>query len=171
MSALWMFTPKYIPFGRQTLWDCLYWLVIFMFTGEYTHSIDKKNRIIIPTRFREELGESFIMSRGYDGCLYLFTQDGYKSFIEKNSGSCSDNNANLRKFTRFFVATICSCDGNGRVIIPESLKAHGGIEKDVISIGLNDHIEIWDRNRWQTYITAEDFTDNSFAQELDRQSV
>ncbi|MCD8091277.1 MAG: division/cell wall cluster transcriptional repressor MraZ [Clostridiales bacterium] len=137
-----------------------------MFMGEYLHSIDKKNRIIVPAKFREELGESFVMTRGYDGCLYVFTLQGYEEFRAKNIGTFSINNPNARKLMRFFTPTPCEADGNGRVIIPESLRNHAKIEKDVISVGLNDHIEIWDRHAWEAYTTSDEFMGNEFAEGL-----
>lgn len=137
-----------------------------MFMGEYLHSIDKKNRIIIPAKFRDELGEAFVMTRGYDGCLYLFTREGYETFIKTNGGALSINNPNARKFMRFFASTPCEADANGRIIIPESLRNHAKIEKDVISIGLNDHIEIWDKTSWESYTSTDEFMGNEFAEGL-----
>ncbi len=137
-----------------------------MFMGEYIHSIDKKNRIIIPSKLREELGDSFVMTRGYDGCLYVFTNEEYKAFLSKNLGSFSVNNKNARKFTRFFTPTPCETDNNGRVLIPEGLRLHAGITKDIVSVGLNDHIEIWDKQAWEEYNADEDFASGGFAEEL-----
>ncbi|MCD8214400.1 MAG: division/cell wall cluster transcriptional repressor MraZ [Clostridiales bacterium] len=137
-----------------------------MFMGEYIHSIDKKNRIIVPAKFRDELGEGFVMTRGYDGCLYVFTNAGYEEFRQKNIGSFSINNPNARKLIRFFTPTPCEADNNGRVIIPESLRNHAKIEKDIISVGLNDHIEIWDKTAWEVYTTSDEFMGNEFAEGL-----
>lgn len=138
-----------------------------MFMGEYVHSIDKKNRIIVPAKFREELGDLFVMTRGYDGCLYIFTKEGYEEFCAKSVGTYSMNKPNVRKLIRFFAATPCEADNNGRIIIPESLRAHAGIEKDVISIGINDHIEVWDKSRWESYTTSDEFMGNEFAEGLE----
>ncbi len=137
-----------------------------MFMVEYIHSIDKKNRIIVPARFREELGGSFVMTRGYDGCLYVFTTEGYEEFRAKNIGTFSINNPNARKLVRFFTPTPCEPDANGRVVIPESLRIHAKIEKDIISVGLNDHIEIWDKAAWEAYTTSDEFMGNEFAEGL-----
>ncbi|MCC8097292.1 MAG: division/cell wall cluster transcriptional repressor MraZ [Eubacterium sp.] len=137
-----------------------------MFMGEYIHSIDKKNRIIVPAKFRDELGESFVMTRGYDGCLYVFTTEGYEEFRSKNIGTFSINSPNARKLIRFFAPNPCEADANGRVIIPESLRNHAKIEKDIISVGLNDHIEIWDKSAWEAYTTSDEFMGNEFAEGL-----
>ena len=139
-----------------------------MFMGEFIHSIDKKNRIIVPVRFREELGDSFVITRGYDGCLYVFTNDGYKDFLDKNVGAYSINRPEARKLIRFFAATPCETDANGRIIIPESLRIHAKIEKDIISVGVNDHIEIWNKSLWEAYTTSEEFMGNEFAEGLEK---
>lgn len=121
-----------------------------MFMGEYQHNVDLKGRLIIPSKYREQLGEKLVVTKGLDGCLYLYPMEEWEAILQKLKG------LNLlktqdRQFMRFFVAgaTECELDKQGRILLPVSLRNAAGIEKDVILAGMMERIEIWDKARWE----------------------
>lgn len=120
-----------------------------MFMGEYNHAIDTKGRLIIPSRFREELGEEFVVTKGLDGCLFVFPNDAWQEF-ENKLRSLPLTNQSARKFSRFFVAgaTPCELDKQGRILLPSSLREFADLEKDVVLIGMLNRIEIWSKEKW-----------------------
>ena len=129
-----------------------------MFMGEYNHTVDSKGRLIIPSKFREELGESFVVTRGMDGCLSIFSQESWQDFEQKLSTLPLATSKEARTFTRFFVsgAATCELDKQGRILVPATLREYAGLTKDVILAGSLDHIEVWSKERWAERI---DFTD------------
>lgn len=121
-----------------------------MFMGEYNHTIDTKGRLIIPSKFRELLGDQFVVTRGLDGCLFLFPMDEWKTFEEKlKKLPLADKGA--RAFSRFFTAgaTLCDIDKQGRALIPGTLREFANIDKDVILAGLLNRIELWSKERYE----------------------
>lgn len=120
-----------------------------MFIGEYTHTIDTKGRVIIPAKFRETLGEGFYVTKGFDGCLYLYTAEGFEEFT-KTIAALPLNMKDARKTQRFFLsgAAPCEFDKQGRILIPGNLRTYAGLDKDTILAGVNDHIEIWNKTKW-----------------------
>lgn len=128
-----------------------------MFKGEYSHTIDAKGRLIIPARFREELGESFVLTRGLDGCLSLYPRAAWDAFEQKLS-TLPLTSKSARTFTRFFVtgAADCELDKQGRILIPATLREYAGLEKDVILAGNLDRIEVWSRERYEENNNFED---------------
>ena len=120
-----------------------------MFMGEYSHSIDAKGRLIIPSKFREQLGEEFVLTKGLDGCLFVFPNDEWKSFEEKLR-ALPLTNKSARTFSRFFVAgaTSCELDKQGRILVPATLRGFAGLEKDVVLTGNINRIEIWSKEKW-----------------------
>ena len=120
-----------------------------MFMGEYSHSIDAKGRLIIPSKFREQLGEEFVLTKGLDGCLFVFPNDEWKSFEEKLR-ALPLTNKSARTFSRFFVAgaTSCELDKQGRILVPATLREFAGLEKDVVLTGNINRIEIWSKEQW-----------------------
>ena len=120
-----------------------------MFMGEYNHTIDAKGRLIIPAKFRETLGEEFILTKGLDGCLSIYPMDEWESFEEKLKAlPLTDKNA--RAFLRFFVAgaTSCELDRQGRILVPSTLREFAGLEKEVVLTGSLTRIEIWSKEKW-----------------------
>ncbi len=115
-----------------------------MFMNEYNHSIDSKGRMILPARFREELGEKFILSRGLDECLTIYPVERWDSMVEKLRRLPSTKKA-VRELRRFLIgqSTELECDRQGRVLIPANLQAYAKLEKDAKIIGVGDTIEIW----------------------------
>lgn len=120
-----------------------------MFMGEYNHTIDAKGRLIIPTKFRELLGTEFVLTRGLDGCLFIYPVDEWKAF-EQKLRALPLTNKNARTFSRFFVAgaAMCELDRQGRVLVPQTLREFAGLEKDVVLTGNLDRIEVWSKEKW-----------------------
>lgn len=128
-----------------------------MFNGEHNHTVDPKGRLIIPSKFREELGEQFKMTRGLDGCLFLFPMSEWHIHEEKlKKLPLADKNA--RKFSRFFTAgaTTCEIDKQGRVLVPSTLREFAKIEKEVIFAGMLNRIELWDKERYEEINSYDD---------------
>ena len=113
-----------------------------MFMGEYNHIIDAKGRLIIPSKFRELLGEEFVLTKGLDGCLSIYPMDEWKALPLTNKSA--------RAFSRFFVAgaTMCQLDKQGRILVPATLREFAGLEKDVVLTGNITRIEIWSKEKW-----------------------
>ena len=123
-----------------------------MFIGEYQHAIDNKNRIIIPSKFREGLGEKFVLTKGLDGCLYVYTSSEWK-ILEEKLKTLPLTNKDARAFTRFFFsgANEIDIDKQGRALVPQNLLEYANIEKDIVSIGVSTRIEIWSKAKWEEY--------------------
>ncbi len=124
----------------------------FGFIGEYYHSVDVKGRMNIPVKFRELLGESFVVTRGLDKCLSIYPTEAFQAFANKlQSLPISDKNA--RQFVRFFLsgAVECELDKQGRILLPQSLRMYADISKDVVVTGNGSTIEIWDSAQWNDY--------------------
>ena len=120
-----------------------------MFMGEYNHTIDTKGRLIIPSKFRELLGDEFIVTKGLDGCLFVFPKNEWQIFEEKLR-TLPLTQKSARTFTRFFVAgaTTCELDKQGRILLPQTLREFAELEKDVVLAGNLNRIEIWSKTNW-----------------------
>ena len=116
------------------------------FRGEYSHSIDAKGRLIIPAKFRELLGEQFVVTKGFDGCLFVFAQEGWDKFEEKLQSLPMDK-PEARMLGRFFIAGAIDAetDKQGRILIPANLLQHAGIEKEAVIAGVGNRAEIWSK--------------------------
>src|SRR3989344_2377441 len=123
-----------------------------MLIGEYRHTIDPKKRLSLPAKFRKELGEIVIVTRGLDHCLFVFSQDSWKKLVEKFT-TLSIGSPESRGFNRFMLsgAVEVDVDSAGRVLVPDFLKDFAGLSTKVILAGVNDRIEIWDDTRWESY--------------------
>lgn len=124
-----------------------------MLMGEYHHSIDDKNRIIIPSKFRYELGESFIITRGIDSCLFIYPKTEWIKIVSKLN-ELSFTKKDVRSFQRFFLsgATECDFDRQGRIIITSPLAEYAGLTKECVVIGVNDRLEVWSKNNFDNYL-------------------
>lgn len=129
-----------------------------MFMSEYHHSLDTKGRLIIPQKFREQLGDTFILSRGLDHCLYIYTNEDWERFIDKLSTLPELSSANGRKLNRFFIAGAIQCevDKQGRILIPTNLREFASLEKEVVLAGVGKRIEVWNRLAWEYYNNFDD---------------
>ena len=138
-----------------------------MFMGEYSHTIDTKDRLIIPSKFREELGETFVVTKGLDGCLFVFSDEEWKAF-EIKLKSLPLTNKNARQFARFFVAgaTPCELDKQGRILLPATLREFAGLEKDVVLTGMLNRIEIWSKEKWNENNSLDDVAMDEIAEQM-----
>lgn len=138
-----------------------------MFMGEYQHSIDNKGRLIVPAKFREELGETFVVTKGLDSCLFVYPYSEWKIFEDKLN-SLPITNSNARKFVRFFLAGAveCNVDKQGRILIPNNLRTYSGLDRDAILIGVTNRVEIWSKDNWDNYNNNEDFDASDLAENM-----
>ncbi len=122
---------------------------VTMLIGEYNHSVDTKGRVIIPSKFREDLGDTFVVTKGLDGCLSIYPEAGWKDFQERMA-TLPLTNRDSRNFKRFFLgsAVECELDKQGRALISAALRSYAGLTREVVLVGLQDRIEIWDKAKW-----------------------
>jgi MraZ protein len=123
-----------------------------MFLGEYQHSLDAKGRITIPARFREQLGDKFVATKGLDNCIFLYPMEEWET-IEEKLRSLPFTRADVRSFARFFFsgASEMETDRQGRTLIPVNLREYASIDRDLIIIGVGSRIEIWSATNWGKY--------------------
>lgn len=140
-----------------------------MFMGEYRHNIDEKGRLIIPAKFRNELGEHFIVTRGLEKCLYVYSETEWNRIVSKIK-TLPFTKKDVRTFVRSFFsgATECEFDRQGRINITSPLVSYADIEKECVVIGANDRIEIWSKNGWDNFFLEnedkiEDIAENLFS--------
>lgn len=136
--------------------------VLIMFMGEYQHTIDAKGRMIVPAKFREGLGEQFVLTRGLDQCLFGYPMNEWK-LIEEKLKALPLTKKDARAFTRFFFsgATECELDKQGRVNIASSLLNYAKLEKECVVIGVSNRIELWSKVIWEQYTEEQE---DSFAE-------
>ena len=159
--------------GVVFLWRLYYNVVNSeMFLGQYQHSIDAKGRLIVPAKFREGLGERFVVTKGLDNCLFAYPQEEWKIFEEKLK-QLPLTNPGARKFVRFFFAGAVECelDNQGRIMVPTHLREYAGLKKDIVSIGVNNRIEIWNKDNWNEYSDEEDYISNELAFEMENLGI
>ena len=130
------------------------------FMGEYNHSIDAKGRVIVPSKFRGKLGDRFIVTKGLDGCLWVFPTSEWESFSEKLT-SLPVARKDARNFTRFFMAgaTEVETDKMGRILLPQVLRDYAKLDKEAVLIGTGSRVEIWNSDTW-TNISSFDNVDD-----------
>ena len=123
-----------------------------MFIGEYQHTIDSKGRVILPAKFREELGEKFVVTKGLDHCLFVYPNEEWSN-LEKKLRTLPLTSRDARAFIRFFFAGAAECgvDKQGRILIPANLRQHADLNKELAIIGVSTRVEIWDRDAWDAY--------------------
>ncbi|MBP1041518.1 division/cell wall cluster transcriptional repressor MraZ [Vagococcus sp. BWB3-3] len=129
-----------------------------MLMGEFKHNIDAKGRLIMPSKFRDKLGEKFVVTRGMDGCLFGYPQSEWE-VLEEKLKEMPLAKKDARTFVRFFysAATECEIDKQGRINIPQTLRTHANLEKECVVIGVSNRIEIWSQDKW------DDFSDEAEA--------
>ncbi len=138
-----------------------------MFMGEFQHNIDDKGRIIIPAKFRDLLGQSFVITRGLDHCLFVYPIEEW-SLLEQKLKSLPLMKADARAFTRFFFsgATEGEWDKQGRVNVPANLRQYAKLDKECIIIGVSSRVEIWSRSVWEQYYNESEQSFNEIAEKL-----
>ena len=159
-----------IPQVIQSERDFLKAGVILMFMGEYNHTIDTKGRLIIPSKFRDELGDEFVVTKGLDGCLFVFPNQAWQEFEEKLR-ALPLTNKSARQFSRFFVAgaTPCELDKQGRILVPQTLREFAGLEKDVILAGNLSRVEVWSKEKWSENCNYDDM--DSIAADMENMGI
>ena len=143
-----------------------------MFIGEYHHSIDSKGRIIIPAKFREELGNNFIITRGIENCLFVYSIDNWGKICDKLN-SLPFTKKDARNFVRFFMsgATEVELDSQGRANISSVLVNYANIIKDCVVIGTGDRLEIWAMESWNEFFNSTKDSMSDIAENLFNESV
>ncbi len=138
-----------------------------MFIGEYQHTIDNKGRMIIPSKFREDLGEQFILTKGLDGCLFVYSLKEWK-VLEDKLATLPLTSKDARAFVRFFFAgaTECEFDKQGRIVIPSNLREYSQILKEAIIIGVSNRLEIWSKENWMTYNDDDHLSYDAIAEKM-----
>lgn len=123
-----------------------------MFIGEYNHNLDEKNRLMIPSKFREQLTSTFILTRGLDGCLVIYSIDSWNNITSKLN-TLPFTKKDARNFLRFIASNAIDLqfDKQGRIVIPNNLKMHAGLSKECVVIGTLDKIEIWSKENWDKF--------------------
>ncbi|MBR1413548.1 MAG: division/cell wall cluster transcriptional repressor MraZ [Bacilli bacterium] len=139
-----------------------------MFMGEYHHNIDEKGRIVIPTKFRESLGDKFVIAKGLEKCLYVYSYDEWNKIVEKlNTLPFTKKDARTFIRTFFSGAAECELDKQGRINIATPLTNYASLTKECLIIGANDRVEIWDKAAWDNFLSdnsekLEDIAENLF---------
>ena len=138
-----------------------------MFMGEYHHSVDPKGRLIVPSKFRDGLGQNFVITKGLDNCLFVYPMEEWL-IIEKKLKSLPFTKADARAFVRFFFsgANECELDKQGRILLPSNLREYAKFDKDVVIIGVSSRIEIWSKELWENYTESEDMDYEEIAEKL-----
>lgn len=135
-----------------------------MFMGEYHHNLDAKGRLIVPAKFREQLGANFVLTRGMDGCLFGYPDSEWQALQEKLA-QLPLTKKDARTFVRFLysAATECELDRQGRINIPKPLMDHAGLAKECVLVGVANRIEVWSSERWNNFAdsAADDFDEIS----------
>ena len=137
-----------------------------MLIGEYNQNIDAKGRANVPAKFRDDLGESFVISKGLDNCVYIYPKEEWKRFEQE---LCSVQPTQRRMLHRFFFsgAEVCGIDSQGRVVIPPKIREYAGLSKEIVVIGVSDKVEIWDRGKWEAYMDNPAFDAEEIAKEME----
>jgi MraZ protein len=135
--------------------------------GEYEHSLDAKGRLIMPAKLRTDMGEKFIITKGLDGCLFVFSQIEWSNF-ESKLKELPLTNKNARDFVRFFLsgATECEIDKQGRFLLVNTLREYAEITKEVIIIGVGTRLEIWNKDKWKKYNSNENISADTIAENM-----
>lgn len=138
-----------------------------MFMGEYKHNIDTKGRIIVPAKFREGLGEAFVITRGLDQCLFAYPMDEWR-LLEEKLKKLPLTKKDARAFTRFFFsgAVECEVDKQGRINIPASLRKYAVLDKECAVIGVSNRVEFWSDEAWTGYVEASEESFSEIAENM-----
>lgn len=136
--------------------------------GEYRHTLDGKRRVFLPARLRGSV-RRFVLARGLEGCLSLYTEDAWKKLLAKLQDLPVANKSQARAFKRLLIsgATLADVDGQGRLLVPESLGQYANIRRDVMIIGMDSHIEIWSFEDWRKYRKSAEKDAAEIAEQVD----
>jgi MraZ protein len=139
-----------------------------MLLGEYEHTLDDKNRLTLPAKFRQDFAEGIVVTRGMDGCLFAYTRADWSSLVERRLSTLDPLSKEGRRMQRFFFsgAAETELDKQGRVGIPTALLDHAKLGRDVVVAGVHDHLEIWDRAAWRTELAEVEGSAEDVAERL-----
>ena len=139
-----------------------------MLLGEHEHTIDDKNRLTLPAKFRESFAEGIVVTRGLDGCLYAYRRPDWDRLVESRLATMDPLSKEGRRIHRFFFsgASEADLDKQGRVTIPPPLLEHAALTRDVIVAGIRDHLEIWDRDLWRVELAEVEGSAEDVAERL-----
>jgi len=162
----WWFVEENHHFRRSKEVLCM----LMGFMGEYNHTIDTKGRLIVPSKYREKLGNEFVVTRGIDDCLFVYAQDEWAKVMDK-LGEVRMTNRKAREFTRYLIggATEVETDSQGRILVPNFLRDHAKIVKEVVLVGMGSHIEIWAKEKYDEVMSATNISE--LAEELDETGI
>lgn len=140
--------------------------------GEYSHTIDNKGRLIMPVKFREGLGDKFIITKGLDNCLFAYSLDEWGSLEEKLK-KLPFTKSDARAFVRFFFsgATECEFDKQGRILVPQNLREYAELDKEAVIIGVSSRIEIWGSEVWRKYSSEAEMDYEVIAEKLEELDI
>lgn len=135
--------------------------------GEYEHTLDSKGRLFIPAKFREDLGETFVATRGLDNCVFVYPMDEWEA-LELKLKALPLTKADARSFVRFFFsgAAECQLDKQGRIMLPTNLRTYARLEKDVVVIGVSNRVELWSKASWEEYMSLSAESFNEIAEKI-----
>ena len=139
-----------------------------MLLGEYEHTIDDKNRLTLPAKFRQEFAEGIVVTRGLDGCLFAYRRPDWDRLVESRLAPLDPFSKGTRQIQRFLFAgaTEAELDKQGRVMIPGALLEHAKLGREVVVAGVNDHLEIWDRAAWRAELAEVEGSAEDVAERL-----
>lgn len=138
-----------------------------MFMGEFHHNIDDKARIVLPLKFREELGDSFVITRGLEGCLFIYSKIEWNNIVSKLR-TLPFTKKDARAFLRFFLsgAVECAADKQGRIALPTPLVNYANLQKQCVIIGVNDRLEVWSEEAFTNYFKENEENISDLAEDL-----
>jgi MraZ protein len=139
-----------------------------MLLGEHEHTLDEKNRLTLPAKFRQEFKDGVVLTRGMDGCLYAYTRTDWERLVDDRLRSLDTLNREARLMQRFFFsgAVEAELDKQGRVMVPNALTESAGLQREVVVAGVYDHLEIWDRAAWRDHLKEVEGSAESVAERL-----
>lgn len=138
-----------------------------MFMGEFHHNIDDKARLVMPSKFRDELGENFIVTRGLEGCLFIYSKEEWINIVSKLK-QLPFTKKDARAFLRFFLsgAMECTLDKQGRMVLPMPLVSYAKLQKECVIIGVNDRLEVWSKDSFDDYFNQNQENISDLAEDL-----
>ncbi len=138
-----------------------------MLIGEYYHNLDTKGRVSIPSKFRDDLGGTFVLSKGLDNCLYAYSVKEWEGFQNE---LLTLRGADAQRVRRFFFsgASECEIDSQGRVVLPPMFREYAGLKKELVIIGVSNRAEIWDKEKWEEYISDSSFDSEEISGAMER---
>jgi MraZ protein len=144
-----------------------------MFFGEYEHTIDAKNRLTLPAKFRDALAGGVVLTRGLDDCLDVFARSDWNTLVGERLAPLDPFSKEARELKRFFFAAASDAelDKQGRVLVPPALAKHASLGREVVVAGVHDHLEVWDRAAWAEHVTKVEGSADDVAERLAEKRV